>query len=184
MVLGKGDRIRFWEDPWMKNEALYDQNNSQIIEECKRRFGLMVCDYWKDNKWVRLDDLHSGFSSLQKELLSFSPNKSHDDVFLWKSDPKGEFMVASSYKNTFSQTSNPIWSKFWNNILIPKVKIFFWLPSHNSTLTLDNLIRRGLKFPNRCELCQKEGESVDHLFFHCSFTWDIWCKMWEKWKIN
>lgn len=143
----------------------------------------MVCNYWKENKWVKLEDIHPGFSSIQKELPPFSPNN-YDDVFLWKSDPKGEFTVSSAYKNTFSQIRNPFWSKVWNNILIPKVNMFFWLASHNSILTIDNLIRRGLKFPNRCELCQKEGESVDHLFFHCSFTREIWCKMWEKWKIN
>lgn len=144
----------------------------------------MVCDYWKENKWVNLEDIHPGLSSIQKELLSFSPNNNYDDVFLWKSDPKGEFTVSSTYKITFSQIHNPFWNKVWNSILIPKVNMFFWLASYNSILTIDNLIRRGFNFPNRCELCQKEEESVDHLFFHCSYTWEIWCKIWEKWKIN
>lgn len=144
----------------------------------------MVCNYWKENRWVRLDAIYVGFSLLQQDLLSFSINKDFDYVFLWKSNPKGNFTIALAYKNTFTQISNPIWGKVWNIIRIPKVNMFFWLAIHNGILTIDNLAQRGFMFPNRCELYQKEEESVDHLFIHCSFTWEIWSKFWGKWKFD
>lgn len=133
---------------------------------------------------MRLDAIYARFSLLQQDLLSIFVNKDFDDVFLWKSNPRGNFIVASAHKNTFTQTNNSIWTKIWNRVLIPKVNMFFWLAVHNRILTIDNLARRGFMYPNRCELCQKEKESMDHLFIHCSFTWEIWSKFWAQWKVE
>lgn len=39
---------------------------------------------------------------------------------------------------------------------------------------LDNLIRRGLLLANQCCICQREGESVVHLFLHCDVAHALW----------
>ena len=41
-------------------------------------------------------------------------------------------------------------------------------------LTIDNLRKCGLIIQNWCCLCQRDGESVDHLFLHCSMASDMW----------
>ena len=63
-----------------------------------------------------------------------------------------------------------VWAKACYLGLTPKINIFFWVMLQNRILTVDNLIKRGQKIPNRCILCKNHCESVDHLFLHCDFT--------------
>ena len=58
--------------------------------------------------------------------------------------------------------------------MTPKVNIFFWILLQNKVLTIDNLIKRGFVIINRCALCKKDGESVDHITLHYPFTRKIW----------
>ena len=59
----------------------------------------------------------------------------------------------------------------WNSQVPFKVKAFAWLVAHKKVNTNDLLqLRRPHKAlsPDICKLCMKQGESVDHLFLHCS----------------
>ena len=39
---------------------------------------------------------------------------------------------------------------------------------------MDRLQKRGWALANRCFLCQKCGESIDHLLLHCERTREVW----------
>ena len=39
---------------------------------------------------------------------------------------------------------------------------------------LDQLKRRGIPLANRCFLCEKEDETIDHLLIHCSRAKTLW----------
>ena len=55
---------------------------------------------------------------------------------------------------------------------------FSWTALHNSCLTHDNLSKRKFQLANRCYLCHKHTESVNHLLLHCpaaSHLWNIFC---------
>lgn len=49
-----------------------------------------------------------------------------------------------------------------------------WLVIHNRIPTRDRLIQRGLQVDNRCLLCNRNQETIDHLFFSCDFSYDLW----------
>ena len=51
-----------------------------------------------------------------------------------------------------------------------KSAFFTWEAARGRILTRDKLQRRGIFLVNRCFLCQKAEESVDHLLLHCSKT--------------
>ena len=38
--------------------------------------------------------------------------------------------------------------------------------------------------PDICKLCLQHGESVDHLFLHCSFTMGLWHKLFQLAKTD
>ncbi|XP_074318746.1 uncharacterized protein LOC141655570 [Silene latifolia] len=44
----------------------------------------------------------------------------------------------------------------------------------NKLSTVDNLKRRGMSMANRCVLCAAAGEDVQHLFFDCSYSLQVW----------
>ena len=66
----------------------------------------------------------------------------------------------------------------------PKVNIFFWILLQNKILTLDNLKKRGFIIVNRCVLCKNDGETVDHIMLHLSFTKKLWDKVCRLLKVD
>jgi len=66
--------------------------------------------------------------------------------------------------------SNKVWdSQFW-----PKIKTFLWLLMHRKTLTWENLRKKGLCGPSRCPMCEKEEETMNHLFNTCEVENLLW----------
>jgi hypothetical protein len=55
-----------------------------------------------------------------------------------------------------------------------KTKTIFWLVTEYRVLTWENLQIRGHVGPDICQICKNSGESVNHLFVHCSFTSRVW----------
>ncbi|CAN1782833.1 hypothetical protein LINPERHAP1_LOCUS16042 [Linum perenne] len=51
---------------------------------------------------------------------------------------------------------------------------------HRKIASLDNLKKRGMVLANRCALCKRDLESVDHLFIHCPFAYAIWDRVSSK----
>ena len=95
----------------------------------------------------------------------------------------GFFSVKSLYKalQRVSLASFP--SKIiWNSCVQPKISFFAWEASWGRVLTLDRLRKRGWALENRCFLCQKSGESIDHLLLHCERTREVWTLLLFFWS--
>ena len=60
------------------------------------------------------------------------------------------------------------WRSIWNPIVPPKLRFFAWEASWGKVLTLDQLKRKGTPLVNRCNLCEENEETIDHLLIHCS----------------
>ena len=82
--------------------------------------------------------------------------------------------MSSVYANAFEEHQEPCWAKAWFKGMTPKVNIFFWILLQEKILTTDNLLKKGFKIFNRCYLCENDVESITHLTLHCSFTKNIW----------
>ena len=56
------------------------------------------------------------------------------------------------------------------------LKWFFlaWEASLGKVLTLKHLKKKGRALTNKCFLCGKEEETVDHLLVHCPHTRVLW----------
>jgi hypothetical protein len=104
-----------------------------------------------------------------------------EDQLMWAG---GDNSGHTTVKNIYTAIAN---STVHNNILgwrkklwiwkIPlKIKLFNWLANENKIPTWDNLLRKGWMGPNICQLCNRDAESVQHLFIHCHFT-QVWDKI-------
>ena len=108
-----------------------------------------------------------------------------NDEFIWKATLDGEFLVKSAYKIMFDKSLEPNdWGNVWFNHLILKINIFWWTTIHGKIITIDNLMKRGFQIPNRCYMCKREEESINHLFLHCSFSSKVWGRILQKLKVN
>ncbi|GKA64872.1 RNA-directed DNA polymerase, eukaryota, reverse transcriptase zinc-binding domain protein [Tanacetum coccineum] len=59
---------------------------------------------------------------------------------------------------------------------IPKHSFILWLAIQGRLTTLDKLSIWGNQAVNRCCLCLNAAEDLNHLFFQCSFSKEVWNK--------
>ena len=60
---------------------------------------------------------------------------------------------------------------------MPKHAIIAWLAILNRPPSMDKLMSWGIKVLGMFILCKQEQEPRDHLFFECSFSREIWRKV-------
>ena len=116
-----------------------------------------------------------GVTHFLYELHYASPLKGQGEDHICWGSLFNDFAVKRFYRS--STPHNYIlfpWKIIWKAKVPPRVAFFSWIASLGKARTIDNLRKRGLILQNWCCLCQSNGESVDHLFLHCSMVTDMW----------
>ena len=118
-----------------------------------------------------MDEILSLFNTIQGKKII----ESQEDLMFLKETKNGNFSMKLLFK-AMDRSENVVFPyKFiWNSWVPMKVGFFAWEASWGKVLTLDNLKKKGRALANRCFLCGKEVETVDHLFAHCPQTKVIW----------
>jgi hypothetical protein len=55
-----------------------------------------------------------------------------------------------------------------------KMHFFLVASIKNKCWTADHLARRGLDHPEKCHLCDQDGETIEHLMITCVFARQFW----------
>jgi hypothetical protein len=89
------------------------------------------------------------------------------------------YSVCSAYNHLTSQytADSPVAVKsLWHKDIPLKVVVFAWRLFRNTLPTKDNLFWRGVINHDSCLCVAGCGslETVDHIFFHCSFFGSVW----------
>jgi hypothetical protein len=107
------------------------------------------------------------------------------DVLAWGHTLSGKYFVSIGYQEITRQLLGdvevPSWKQIWNKFSWFKYSFFMWLVAHNCCPTWDNLCKRGFQGPSFCVLCGNGEDFVSHLFFHCSFSTQLWHLWWSAW---
>jgi hypothetical protein len=121
------------------------------------------------NDW-EVDDLVSLYSL----LYSYNSGGGVDKIW-WIPNRKGKFEVKSFYFILNSSVNFPFpWKSIWRTKVPPRVAFFVWSAALGKILTLDNLRKRNIVLVNRCGMCKKEEESIDHLLLYCESAQFLW----------
>lgn len=146
------------------------------MEKCKDWVGHWVADYIQNGGWIDPSRLDLLFIPLQKCLLHVHiPSFPIKDSLVWVSSSSGGFSIPKAF-SLLSRSFDlaPFQSCLQKKLLIPKVNILFQFFIQIKVLSIDNLCRRGMSFPNQCFHCKESTEDVEHLLLHCSFVQEIW----------
>ncbi|XP_057792978.1 uncharacterized protein LOC131009581 [Salvia miltiorrhiza] len=149
--------------------------------------GVWVEGQWCwDFSWNRdlsgreLDQLSNLFSIIRK----FQVVAGETDGWRWKASPNGVFSVKTAYKSLCLET-NPSsssrevleWKQIWKAPATFKAVTIAWKVLKGRLTTCDNLQKRNVAITNMeaiCVLCKTKAEFIDHLFFECFKSEEIW----------
>ncbi|RVW89791.1 hypothetical protein CK203_034414 [Vitis vinifera] len=178
VVVGDGDRIRFWDDLWWGDQPLGTQYPRLLsVVTDKNALISSILGYSRPFSWnfnfrrnltdSEIEDLESLMRSLDR--LHISP--SVPDKRSWSISPSGLFTVKSFFLALSQHSESPpvFPTKFvWNSQVPFKVKSFVWLVAHKKLNTNDLLqLRRPHKAlsPNISKMDWVSPRSISDMFF-------------------
>ncbi|GMI85696.1 hypothetical protein like AT4G29090 [Hibiscus trionum] len=111
-------------------------------------------------------------------LSTFVSSNIEEDWLMWAGSSDGVHSSKST-KAVINRdgVENPFWKKVvWRGLAPPKVKIFLWKIMWGRVPVFVELQKRGVTScaSSLCPLCKNFPESVNHLFFPCQISWQIW----------
>ncbi len=98
-----------------------------------------------------------------------------EDLLCWESTSNQKFAVKRYYRSLSPRSSISFpWKLIWKVKVPPRVAFLSWTVTLGKVLIIDNLRKRGLIIQEWFCMCKRSGESVDHLFLHCSVAMELW----------
>jgi hypothetical protein len=118
-------------------------------------------------------------------LYSIRLERVGEDKLWWSPSRKWKFDVRSFYKTLAHKESDCFpWKSIWRTKAPSKVTFFAWVAALRKILTLDNLRKRQIIVINRCCMCKKNEESVDHLLLHCEVACVLWSAIFGRFRLS
>ena len=91
----------------------------------------------------------------------------------WTFDSKGN-SATSGYKWIRKTRENVPWASWvWNRTNIPKHSFLCWIIMWGRLNTRDRLSKMGIQCDTICPMCERQDESIEHLFRECIYI--KWC---------
>ncbi|XP_077234220.1 uncharacterized protein LOC143876406 [Tasmannia lanceolata] len=188
----RGDRIRFWQDPWCSSHSLQvlfpdlyivSSQKEAWVSECFERVQGQVEWIPKFRRAFFVREL-SDYSALISLLGSCFIKSSGLDRRIWIWNPSGIFSVKSFYLHLIPTLVEHASSAVWRLACPPRVAFFGWSVSWGRIQTIDFLRKRGMWLVDHCPLCLSAGESIDHLFIHCQVASYIWGHLFSRFGVS
>lgn len=63
-----------------------------------------------------------------------------------------------------------------STVVLPRHSFILWLSILGRLATVDRLARFGVIVDDQCALCGANKESLEYLFFRCSYSLEVWMK--------
>ncbi|XP_059630184.1 uncharacterized protein LOC132273182 [Cornus florida] len=177
--IGNGSDTSLWLDYWLPNGPFYDQLHLTDMKILQLNSSIKVDSLIFTNQWVIPPNLqyqqflqsNEFTSQLQDIPTPFSEN----DETVWLPGPTKQFSLSHTIKYQSPPSLLFTWSHLlWYKINKPKHSCVTWLACRGKLFTLDTKPMRKKHYTNACYLCLSDAESLDHLFFNCSFSAHIW----------
>lgn len=167
-----------WNDNWCSMGPLIQYLTHRDIYNARLNLNMKVCDMIEDGKWkwpLEWFDKFPLITSLE------DPNFNADDndtvVWICKNGEEGKFSVKNATLDLCTSVPKVHWWRLvWYSQCVPKHSFILWLAIQNRLSTQEKLQNWGIYNVNRCPLCQKDNEDLQHLFFRCEFSKEVWYK--------
>ncbi|XP_058750207.1 uncharacterized protein LOC131623229 [Vicia villosa] len=167
---------------------LFIVNNGEITWNLEDIFGVDVLNSLvpmahTSNPSTTVTVISEELRDLKVLLQGMVPDPSEKDDFHWNLTSNGVFTV-SSVSHLVANAKDIAWTTsiikmldvIWKTNIPAKTKIFSWRFLINRLPLKDQLANRGVSSLTSidCPFCASHPESLDHLFFNCHVTKEVW----------
>lgn len=198
--LGDGGGTSFWNEDWTNSGVLKDRFPRLFrLSSCQEGF-ISEVGNWVDGSWVwslgwsreLLEREVDSVSELLRSVCGFNPVRGQRDKWVWIKEGSGKYSVSSAYEilqgeQEGSELEALIFRKLWSAKTPSNSTALAWKVLLQRIQTKDELGKRralpvgvGLD----CYLCDGHGESCQHLFLGCKFSWKVWMRVLSWWGIS
>ena len=179
---GDGTSINVWSDAWLSVTSQLRPMGPPPISHLHATVADLLIPGTKE--WD-VSKIRMILPFEETRLRTINPSKSGaPDKMIWPLTHTGEYSVKTGYAAAMMQgpVSEEVrmvetitnWKKsVWKLQTTPKIKLFMWKVFHGAIPVGEQLIRRHIGVDGRCKLCGR-SESINHLFFECSFAQKVW----------
>ncbi|XP_019236644.1 PREDICTED: uncharacterized protein LOC109216874 [Nicotiana attenuata] len=93
-----------------------------------------------------------------------------------------KFNMHMIYRKLQGEFQKCTWKRLiCNNYAIPRWKFILFLALHDRLQTRDRVAKWSLVEDSSCTMCEEDPETIEHLFFGCTMTEQIWSNI-LKWQ--
>ncbi|PWA47226.1 RNA-directed DNA polymerase, eukaryota [Artemisia annua] len=183
-IVGNGNNISFWIDPWLLNIPLMcicpNLFRLETEKRCKvsdriKRIDSGYCRVWKWKGSVLDVEVRSEWEILNSLLVEVKLSDSIDG-WGWIGIGKGVFSISAVRNMLYDDMNISNASVFeWCKWIPKKCNIFGWRADMDRIPTMCALRSRNIPVSDvSCVLCGDSEESLEHLFTGCIFASRIW----------
>lgn len=182
-VIGDGTSSSFWYDPWHP-WGILDIAGSNLrrklhITDNARVSSVIVNYEWRIPFGRGWDEEVRRFSV---DCFGVRRKRGKDE---WAWLPSSTFTIKEAIKTIQVQQPLVPWrNTVWGEHSVPRYVIILWMACWNRLNTLDKLHSWGLTTSNICVFCSRAVETHEHLFFQCSFSFQIWNSILSRLKTS
>lgn len=180
--IGSGISCSFWRDNWTLLGPLIELTGASGPRVSGLPLNSVVADAVRNGEWwLTSSRSRNPIIALLKQCLPLPQlldNAQEDDSYLWRigvNSPSALFSTSQTWHHLNPPGIEVSWHEgVWFKGRIPKHAFISWLAVRNRLHTRDRLLRWGLPVPSSCLLCNAFDESLQHLFFDCVYSSEVW----------
>ncbi|XP_022001404.1 uncharacterized protein LOC110898836 [Helianthus annuus] len=181
-VVGRGDSIIFWLDPWLFDVPLKDMFPSlfhlEVVKNCCVRDRILGEGLWL---WRHVPNSEVEVAEWRDLVLALSSVTLSDSLDRWRWVGSGSegFSVAAVKK--FIEAKSDYNNRFvmdWCKWVLLKCNILAWRAEMDRIPTVEALVARGVVVDGEeCSFCGSGPDSVLHIFTACPVALGVWEKI-------
>lgn len=172
-----GNSTRFWIDRWICDKPILEMvTNPGLIANVDDK----VANLWRgDIGWDRVRLYHLLLQRLIEKLDIFGLDmsmKKHNGYY-WNREASGKFSITSTFSlitNRASNVQDLTWKRLWKLKVPNKMVMLLWLVQHKRLMCNAERVRKGIASDDRCSVCHKTTEDVEHVVCRCPRAKEVW----------